>query len=69
MFKNLFADEPGNGAETVEIVIGIVCSVGLGAALLSFQGILRDAISGTGTSISTLFGSLGEGQMTPGGSK
>lgn len=64
MFKNFFVDEPGNGAETVEIVIGIVCSVGLGAALLSFQGILRDAISSTGTNISTLFGSLGSGSMT-----
>ncbi len=61
MFKNLFIDEPGNGAETVEIVIGIVCSVGLGAALLSFQGILRDAISSTGTSISNLFANLGKG--------
>lgn len=64
MFKNFFIDEPGNGAETVEIVIGIVCSVGLGAALLSFQGILRDAISSTGTGISNLFGSLGQGAVT-----
>ncbi len=60
MFKNFITDEPGNGAETVEIVIGIVCSVGLGAALLSFQGILREAISSTGTSISTLFSNLGK---------
>ena len=59
MFKNFFVDEPGNGAETVEIVIGIVCSVGLGAALLGFQGILRGAISDTGTSVSTLFSNLG----------
>lgn len=64
MFKNFFVDEPGNGAETVEIVIGIVCSVGLGAALLSFQGVLRDTISSTGQSIGTLFGSLGAGSMT-----
>ncbi len=59
MFKNFFVDEPGNGAETVEIVIGIVCSVGLGAALLGFQGILRGAISDTGTSVGNLFNSLG----------
>ena len=61
MFKNLFVDEHGNGAETVEIVIGIICSVGLGAALLSFQSILRGAIQDTGSSISTLFGSLAAG--------
>ena len=66
MFKNFFVDEPGNGAETVEIVIGIVCSVGLGAALLSFQGVLRDAISSTGTSISGLFSSLGASTTNPG---
>lgn len=66
MFKNFFTDEPGNGAETVEIVIGIVCSVGLGAALLSFQGILRDVISDTGTSIGTLFGNLGASTKQPG---
>ena len=59
MFKNFFVDEPGNGAETVEIVIGIVCSVGLGAALLGFQGILKEQITNTGTSVSSLFSSLG----------
>ncbi len=64
MIKKFFTDEPQNGAETVEIVIGIVCSVGLGAALLSFQGILRDAISSTGTSISTLFSNLGKGAVS-----
>ena len=44
MFKTFFVDEPGNGAETVEIVIGIICSVGLGAALLGFQDTLRTVI-------------------------
>ena len=44
MFKSFFTDEPGNGAETVEIVIGIICSVGLGAALLAFQDTLRTVI-------------------------
>lgn len=58
MFKNFFADEPGNGAETVEIVIGIVCSVGLGAALLGFQGILKEQIGQVGTDITGMFGKL-----------
>lgn len=56
--RQLFVDEAANGAETVEIVIGIVCSVGLGAALLSFQGILRNAISQNGDTISKLFNSM-----------
>ena len=58
MCKNYFIDEPGDGAETVEIVIGIVCSVGLGAALLSFQDILRGAIETTGTNVSNLFANM-----------
>ena len=61
MCKNYFIDEPGNGAETVEIVIGIICSVGLGAALLSFQGILRDVIGETGTTITNVFHNLANG--------
>lgn len=61
MCKNFFIDEPGNGAETVEIVIGIICSVGLGAALLAFQGVLRGVISDTGTSITTVFKNLSAG--------
>lgn len=60
-FKNMLCDEAGNGAETVEIVIGIICSVGLGAALLSFQQILREAIQNNGTFISEVFDSLAAG--------
>ena len=61
MFKSFFTDEPGNGAETVEIVIGIICSVGLGAALLGFQDTLRTVIGSTGTNINNLFSSLAAG--------
>ena len=61
MFKTFFVDEPGNGAETVEIVIGIICSVGLGAALLGFQDTLRTVIANTGTNINTVFSSLAAG--------
>lgn len=61
MCKNFFIDEPGNGAETVEIVIGIICSVGLGAALLAFQGVLRGVINDTGTNITTVFKNLSAG--------
>ena len=59
--KNIMADEAGNGAETVEIVIGIICSVGLGAALLGFQGTLRNAINDNGTNVSNLFANLAAG--------
>lgn len=61
MFKNYLYDEAGNGAETVEIVIGIICSVGLGAALLSFQDTLREAIANNGDYISKVFDSLANG--------
>ncbi len=61
MCKNFFIDEPGNGAETVEIVIGIICSVGLGAALLAFQGVLRGVITSTGENITSVFNSLAAG--------
>lgn len=61
MFKSFFTDEPGNGAETVEIVIGIICSVGLGAALLTFQDTLRGVIGSTGTNITNVFDSLSAG--------
>ena len=61
MFHKLFVDEPGNGAETVEIVIGIICSVGLGAALLAFQQTLRGVITSTGENITTVFNSLAAG--------
>ena len=64
MFYNLFVDEPGNGAETVEIVIGIICSVGLGAALLTFQGTLRDVIAKNGSTITSVFNSLAAGATT-----
>ncbi|MGN0073319.1 MAG: hypothetical protein ACI36W_05955 [Coriobacteriales bacterium] len=68
MFKSFFIDEPGNGAETVEIVIGIICSVGLGAALLSFQNILRGVIGDTGTNITNVFNSLAAGATSSAGS-
>lgn len=61
MKKYTAIDELKNGAETVEIVIGIICSVGLGAALLSFQQILREAIQNNGTFISEVFDSLSQG--------
>lgn len=61
MLSTLFVDEPGNGAETVEIVIGIICSVGLGAALLSFQNVLRGVIGDTGSNITNVFNSLAAG--------
>lgn len=61
MKKYNVVDEVKNGAETVEIVIGIICSVGLGAALLSFQQILREAIQNNGTFISEVFDSLAAG--------
>lgn len=61
MLKRYLYDEAGNGAETVEIVIGIICSVGLGAALLSFQDTLREAISNNGDYISKVFDSLANG--------
>lgn len=65
MIKQFFIDEPENGAETVEIVIGIICSVGLGAALLGFQDTLRTVIGDTGDSITSVFESLSAG-ATPG---
>ena len=61
MLKNAICDEAGNGAETVEIVIGIICSVGLGAALLSFQGVLRETISKNGATITDVFDKLAQG--------
>lgn len=61
MFQTLFIDEPGNGAETVEIVIGIICSVGLGAALLAFQTKINTTIENTGKAIDTVFQNLSEG--------
>ncbi|MGN0039376.1 MAG: hypothetical protein ACI36Y_09660, partial [Coriobacteriales bacterium] len=48
-------------AETVEIVIGIICSVGLGAALLAFQTKINTTIENTGKAIDTVFKNLSEG--------
>lgn len=59
--KHAFTDQRANGAETVEIVIGIICSVGLGAALLSFQGVLREAIQNNGETITEVFDNLAAG--------
>lgn len=58
IMRNLFVDEVANGAETVEIVIGIICSVGLGAALLTFQDVLRQAITQNGEMVSNLFNTM-----------
>lgn len=58
MVKNIITDEAGNGAEIVEIVIGIVCSIGLGAALIAFQQQIKDAITNNTNTMSTLFSNL-----------
>lgn len=58
MVKNLVRDEAGNGAEIVEIVIGIVCSIGLGAALIAFQTQIKNAISDNTSTMSQLFSNL-----------
>ena len=67
MFKSFFTDEPGNGAETVEIVIGISCSVGRGAALLAFQDTRGGVIGSTGTNITNVFDSLSAGATSSAG--
>ncbi len=52
------ADEAANGAETVEIVIGIVFAVGMGSALLYFQGYLSNMVNEAGNGVANLFNNL-----------
>lgn len=51
-------DEAQNGAETIEIVLGIVLAIGLGAALLLFQDVLRNKITETKDTFNTLFNDM-----------
>lgn len=54
----IVASEYAGGADTVEYVFGIIVAVGLGAALLIFQGQIRNAITNTGNAITNTFNSL-----------
>lgn len=56
--KPFIEDEAQNGAETIEIVLGIVLAIGLGGALLLFQDLLRDKINETKNSFNTLFNNM-----------
>lgn len=59
IFKKIArADEAANGAETVEIVIGIVFAVGMGSALLYFQGYLSNMVNEAGNGVANLFNNL-----------
>lgn len=51
-------DDFCNGAETVEIVFGIVLAVGLGAALILFQDTIVKAFSSAQNSVNTTFNSM-----------
>jgi hypothetical protein len=58
-----YEDDFENGAETVEIVFGIVLAVGLGAALIAFQGVILDALSTAKETVSLTFGKLASGEV------
>lgn len=60
-FAPRFEDEFANGAETVEIVFGIVLAVGLGAALITFQGVIMDALEAAQGTVQDTFGTLANG--------
>ena len=51
-------DDFYNGAETVEIVFGIVLAVGLGAALILFQDTIVKAFSSAQNSVNATFNSM-----------
>lgn len=54
-------DEAQNGAETIEIVLGIVLAIGLGAALLMFQDLLRNKINDTKDTFNNVFTNMIKG--------
>lgn len=51
-------DEAQNGAETIEIVLGIVLAIGLGGALLLFQDVLRDKLNETKDTFNNVFANM-----------
>ncbi len=58
-----YEDDFENGAETVEIVFGIVLAVGLGAALIAFQGVILEALEVAKDTVSNTFGKLASGTV------
>lgn len=62
MAGRLNAGEAGGGSISLEFVIISAFVIGLGAALMSTQGIFRDAIADIGTYISDLFASITTGR-------
>lgn len=62
-FALRYEDDFENGAETVEIVFGIVLAVGLGAALIAFQGVILDALETAKVTVDSTFGKLASGNV------